>query len=218
MSTFFIKDCALIVQTTPFQAVNLRELRECIRQCEAAAIYHHFYETLLRPTFDDPVYQNDFAIWADRELNDIVLAERLGIIDPYQFKSIEDLRLFLLDILDDRLSEVHMIPWARSGHQFYFIKAITVVFDTGRKCIHPDRFLRELRDMSLGSIYYHFIEASRREPMGKDDFSSWLKNEGEPGIKYLTPMRDIRRAFLPLADIKARLIESLTPITPMEWR
>ncbi len=38
---------------------------------------------MLRSSFDVPEYQNDFAAWAWRRLNDSSLVERLAIIDPY---------------------------------------------------------------------------------------------------------------------------------------
>ncbi|RJO74277.1 MAG: hypothetical protein C4523_01120 [Myxococcales bacterium] len=206
MSHFHVKDCTLIVQTTKIQAINLRELREGISRCEAASIYHHFYETLLRPSFDDPVYQSDFAIWSARELHDPVLAERLSIIDPYAFEDIESLRAYLLDILDDRLSEVHFIPWARPEHQFYFTKAVTVVFDAGKVIHGPEKFLDGIRDLSLGSIFYHFIEARRRHKRRTDDFTVWLEGEGEKGEMYLAPLKELHRSLVSLAELKERLV------------
>ena len=33
--------------------------------------------------------------------------------------------------------------------------------------------------MSVGSIFYHFIDARRRTPLGRNDFSSWLMGFGD---------------------------------------
>ena len=213
MSVFHIKDCVLIVQATNLQAVNLRELREGVRQCEAASLYHHFCETLLRPTFDDPIYHNDFGMWAAYELHDPVLAERLGIIDPYEFRDMEELRLVVLDILDDRLSESPMVPWAKMDHRFHFIKAVTVVFDTGRVIENPDALPAAILKMSLGSIYFHVVEALRREPFKKNDFTAWLENEREAGVKYLAPFEKFTSAFPPLKELKRDLVAMLDSTT-----
>ena len=63
--------------------LDLRELRERIAVCGENVLFHHFCETTLRGTFDNPDYRNDFAVWSKLYLGDRVLAERLGILDPY---------------------------------------------------------------------------------------------------------------------------------------
>lgn len=101
MSAFEIKDCALLTRMSGLPpAVNLRELRERIAACSADVLYHHFCETPLVPSIDYPDYRNDFAIWARRRLGDQIVAERLGMIDPYVFPSMEELRKVTLDIID----------------------------------------------------------------------------------------------------------------------
>ncbi|HEX7504816.1 MAG TPA: DUF5752 family protein, partial [Syntrophales bacterium] len=93
MSDFEIKDCSLLIRMSGLPAaVNLRELRDRISVCSADVLYHHFCETPLSPSFDYPDYRNDFAIWAKWRLGDEILAERLGMIDPYLFPSMEELR------------------------------------------------------------------------------------------------------------------------------
>ena len=77
---FAVKDCALIARMAGIDtALNLRELRERLKIAPVECLFHHFCETQIRPTFDDPEFRNDFAIWTARELHDRVLAERLGI-------------------------------------------------------------------------------------------------------------------------------------------
>jgi hypothetical protein len=84
-------------------------------------------------TFDNPDYRNDFAVWAKLYLGDRDLAERLGSLDPYSFASMEELRGATLEVIDERLSELTMIPWARPGDEFFFMESNTVVFDTGAR-------------------------------------------------------------------------------------
>jgi len=59
---FEFKDCALIVLSTGKSARDLRELRERISLVPHESLLHHFHEALLRPSFDDPEYPNDFAL------------------------------------------------------------------------------------------------------------------------------------------------------------
>ena len=84
MTPFEVMDCALLIRMSGLPlAMNLRELRDRIAICGENVLYHHFCETTLRPMFDDPDYRNDFAVWSKLYLGDRVLAEKLGILDPY---------------------------------------------------------------------------------------------------------------------------------------
>ncbi|HSG26894.1 MAG TPA: DUF5752 family protein, partial [Candidatus Krumholzibacterium sp.] len=73
---FEIRDCALAAVATGLSAENLKELRSVIRDVDQGSLYYHFWGGLLRPRFDDPEFNNDFAAWARHALHDKVLAER----------------------------------------------------------------------------------------------------------------------------------------------
>jgi len=172
MTPFEVKDCALLARMSGLPpAFNLRELRERIAVCGENVLFHHFCETTLRGTFDNPDYRNDFAVWSKLYLGDRVLAERLGILDPYAFPSLGELRAATLEVLDERLGESTTIPWARPGDELFFMEATTVVFDTGIRISHPRELAAAIGAMIAGSVYFHFLEAHRRPPIGKDDFT-----------------------------------------------
>jgi hypothetical protein len=208
MPVFEIKDCVLLSLMSGMPpAFNLRELRDRIAACSNDVLYHHFCETTLVASFDYPDYRNDFAVWASKRLGDKVLAERLGIIDPYSYGSIEDLRVEVLDVIDERLSELAMVPWARPGHEFYLMKATTIVFDTGERIHQPQELLPAIRRMSTGSIYFHFLEARRRPPVGCDDFAAWLPVFGSAWQPYIEALRELDFYFSTLSQLKGQLIE-----------
>lgn len=174
---FIVKDCTLISIATGEEAQNLRELSDRLKSIHPGCIYFHFWGGMLRPTFDEPEYQNDFAAWAWHYLRDKHLAERLANIDPSNFPEIEDLRREMLDVVEERLSEHEYVPWARTGQQFKFIRSQIVVFDTGVRIENLDEMSRWIGRMSLGSIFYHFIDARRRTDSGRSDFVEWLAGE-----------------------------------------
>ncbi len=206
---FKVQDCAIITRMGGVSsAVNLRELRERIAVCPAETLYHHFCETLVRPTFDDPEFRNDFAVWASRHLRDRVLAERLGIINPYIFKNIDSLREKVLDILDERLSEVPYIPWVPKGEEFRFMRGVTIVFDTHATLETAEDLVNHLPDMSLSAIYYHFVEARRRTPDGTDDFTTWLADLEEKPEELLRAFAHIDFYFLSLSELKDALVKA----------
>lgn len=213
VTPFEIKDCALLSRMSGLPpAVNLRELRDRITVCSENVLYHHFCETTLRPTFDNPDYRNDFAVWSKLYLGDRVLAERLGIIDPYSFESMEGLRADVLEIIDDRLGELSTVPWARPGDEFFFTEAATVVFDTGERIRHPGELAGAIGKMTNGSVYYHFLEALRRAPFGKDDFSAWLLEGGEGVGPYIRALESIDFHFLGLSHLRRELVRVFSRI------
>jgi hypothetical protein len=159
-------------------AQNLRELRDRIAEVPVSSLAHHFYESLLAPTFDDPEYRNDFALWASRGLHDATLAERLGAVDPTEFEDVEALRRHLLEGIEDRLAETPFAPSAAAGHEFRFLKSQTVVLETGLVATTPVELAERIPRLPTGSLFYHFIEGLRRPPLRVDDFSAWLERWG----------------------------------------
>ena len=135
---FHIKDCALAAIATGQRAQNLKELRYNIQQVESGSIEHHFWGGLLKPGFDDPEFNNDFASWVRHALHDKVLAERLGVLNPVDFPDVEELRKELIEVIEERLDSLEHIPWCEPDEQFYFITAQLVVFDTHKIITRPE--------------------------------------------------------------------------------
>ncbi|HEB83818.1 MAG TPA: hypothetical protein ENI92_02325 [Bacteroidetes bacterium] len=207
---FKVMDCTLITRMGGVDnAMNLRELRERVATCPVDCIFHHFYETLIRPSFDDPEFRNDFAVWASRELRDRVLAERLGVLNPYEFENMEQLRAAILELLDERLAELPNIPWAPKGHEFYFMRAVTVIFPTGIEIHTLEELARRLPRLSHGSLYYHVIEAHRRPPLRRDDFTAWMLQLPEPPHELIRDLERIDFYFLTLAELRESLISTV---------
>ncbi len=171
---FVVRDCALSAIATGQKAQNLKELRYTLLSVDADCIYYHFWGGLLRPTFDDPEFNNDFASWAKHSLHDLPLAERLGVIDPTDYSDLEALRDELIEVLEERLDESEGVTWARADEQFHFIKSKIVVFRTGLILKSPEELAEAIPAMSVSSIFYHVIDARRRNEGGRDDLSNWL--------------------------------------------
>ena len=171
---FKVQDCALAAIATGKRAQNLRELRDNLLTIRPESIYYHFWGGLLRPRFDDPEYHNDFAIWTRYALQDLVLAERLGVIDPTDFVDLEALRQELVEVIEERLDEFELVSWAKPENQFYFVRSQIVVFDTRQRIERPEVLARAIPHMSLGSVFLHFVDGRRRTPERVDDFRAWL--------------------------------------------
>lgn len=203
---FAVKDCTLISIATGKEAQNLRELSDRLETIHPGCIYYHFWGGMLRPAFDEPEYQNDFAAWAWRSLHDTYLAERLAIIDPTHFKDLEELRRELLEVIEERLMQSEFVPWARAGQRFKFIRSQIVVFDTGIRFDHPRELARFIPRMSLGSIFYHFIDARRRTERRRSDFVEWLCSFEQNNFDGLTKqLNRIDPYFTSLAQLRGEI-------------
>ena len=203
---FRIKDCALIAIATGKRAQNLRELREHLRNIDTNSIYYHFWGGLLRPRFDNPEYHNDFAIWVARSLHNKILAERLAMVDPVAFLTLEDLREELIDIIEESLDETEYPIWSKRDDQFEFIRSQIVVFHSKVSVKDPADLLNILPNMSLGSIFFHFIDGRRRNRNFLDDFRNWLLEFGEEYKGLIRYVESIDPYFSTLKELRNQLI------------
>jgi len=200
--SFKIMDCALIAIATGEKAQNLRELRDQLKHIHPGCLFYHFWGGLLNPHFDDPEFQNDFAVWAKYHLHDSKISEKLSLLDPNIFESTEDVRTELIEIIEERLSESEHVPWAKAGHEFHFIRSQIVIFDTGVSYKDPKDLLEAIPNMSLGSIFFHFIDSHRRTPDNKNDFSVWLSGFGKKYKALIAALDKIDPYFTTLNDLR----------------
>lgn len=200
-----IMDCALIAIATGIKAQNLRELRDHVQTIHPGSLYHHFWGNLLNPRFDDPEYQNDFAVWTSRHMHELKISEKLSMVDPSAYKNIEDLRKEVLEIIEERLYQSEYIPWAKPGEEFHFIRSQVVVFDTGKSYSDPRDLINIIPTMSLGSIFYHFIDSRRRTEEAKNDFSVWLKSFGDKYNGLIAELDNVDPYFTTLNDLRQEI-------------
>lgn len=206
---FAIKDCALAGIATGRRAQDLRELRDHLRDVHPGAIYYHLWGGLLRPRFDDPEYNNDFASWARHSLRDPALAERLAVIDPGRFPDLEALRQELLETIEERLDEIDHPHFSQHEQQFHFTRAQVVVFDTGRRFTTPAELAHSAGELSPGSIFYHVIDARRRLPGGTDDFRLWIEGFGRRYDGLCARLAALDPYFLSLTELRTQIARAL---------
>ena len=92
------------------------------------------------------------------------------------------MRQELLEVIEQRLDEIETVTWAKPDMQFHFVRSQMVVFDTPGKIAEPEALMEAVPKMSVGSIFYHFIDARRRSPEMMDDFRTWLRSCGEDDL------------------------------------
>ena len=207
---FRVRDSALIALALGRSAQNLRELRDGVASVPLASLQHHFLDTLLRPSFTDPEYHNDFALWAHSELRDEALAEKLALVDPAEYVGGDGLRSAVLDVLEDALAEaVHPLQ-APAGHEFQFLRSQIAIFDTEIEARTPAELAALVPKLSQGSVFFHFVDARLRPPLGEDDFRAWLAGWGEEGERGRARLAMVDPMFGSLRDLRARIARAMT--------
>jgi hypothetical protein len=205
---FAIIDCALIAIATGQKAQNIREMHNRLLQThDSGVIYYHFWGGLLRPHFVDPEYQNHFAGWAYHDLHDRRLAEKLSIINPADYSAIDELREEVIEVFEERMDEDDAASRVEAEHPFFFMRSQIVIFDTRLRVATPEKLTGLIPRLSLGSLFYHFIDSRRRRPSGGDDFSEWLKGWGDKYQNLIDEILTIDPYFNSLIELRQDLAE-----------
>ncbi|WP_455387747.1 DUF5752 family protein [Petrachloros mirabilis] len=203
-TTFHFIACSEIQEILGKQAEDERQLAELLEEVPLDSVYFHTHSFFLRHRFIERTYPNDFAEWVDEQVRDHVLAERLSVVDPYDFPSLEALREELISIIDDHLAGMSTVPRVGFGTPFFFNRSRILEVPTGIEV----KTLREFRDaiaeVDVSALYFHVFEAHLRLQRNENDFSAWIRG----GLK-LPELADRMKALNPYLGSLERLRSSL---------
>ena len=192
---------------------NLRELLEAIRTVPDMVLEHHMVRCALEDHFDLYEFPNDLARWCWDTLGDHVLAEQLGLVDPYQHQSMASLRAELVNVVEERLWMQERVPWARPGLELHLVGSRLLAYDTGDRLTTPGALAEALPRLSLRSYFYHMHNARRRTGGKSDDFSAWLEFYGaDPTL--VARLRAIDVQFLNLNQVREQILEAFSQYLP----
>lgn len=208
---FEFMQCSSILKFTGERARNLRDLREIITRISDGSIFHHTHQYFYKGHTNQ--YTNDFAQWAGEALEEEILSEHLSSVDPYDFRTVNELRMELVSVIDRYLESFPEPREAMSGSEFHFNETVTFVFPVGIRVRNLAEFLMAIKYIDAGSVYYHFYEARRRLGWGMDDFSMWIedslgKKELGEKIRLIDPfmhnIEEIRGHLIKLVENQAQ--------------
>lgn len=203
---FLFRECFLMTMPIGTKVGNLGEMLHVIREVDEAVLYYHLFQCRLALAPPAVEYPNDFALWAAVALQDKALAEKLSSFDPLDYEHMGQVRQAMIDILEEYMWDLHTVPWARSGFEFHFCEASTVVIPSETPAKNLREFCQTLNNVGLDSIYYHFFEAQWRLGRPIDDFSYWIEyNFGLP--KLVAAIRNIDIYFYSLKEIRSTLLD-----------
>jgi hypothetical protein len=202
---FALYDCNLLRLALGETVTDLRELLEAVREAPDAVLEHHMVRCALDDHFELYEFPNDLARWCWEALGDQVLAEQLGLVDPYQHPSIASLRVALTDTIEARVWELDRVPQCRPGLELHLMESRLLAFDTSERFATPAALAEALPQVPIRSFFFHVHEARRRQPEGLDDFSVWLERYGADA-SLVAKLRAIDFYFLNLNQLRREFI------------
>ncbi|MDH5668779.1 MAG: DUF5752 family protein [Nitrospira sp.] len=201
---FRFNACSEIREILGKHAEDERTLTELLEEVPLDSVYFHTHSYFLRHRFIERTYPNDFAEWVGEQVRDHVLAERLSVVDPFTFKSLEALREELISIFDDHLSGLVTVPRAGFGTPFYFNRSRILEVPTGVEVRTLSEFRNAISEIDTSSLYFHVFEAHLRLQREENDFSAWIRS----GLN-LPNLADRIRALNPYLGSLERLRSNL---------
>lgn len=206
---FVFFGCIELREILGLRARDERELMEVLERVPPGSVYYHTHSVFLRQHQLTGAYPNDFANWVAFQVRDQVLGERLGVVDPFAFESLEALREELVSIIDHHIATLHPVPRVVFGDPLFFVQSHMIEVPTGFKVRTLGEFRRRLAEVEASSIYFHALECRVRRGPQRVAFAEWIG--GALGLQslaeeiarlspYLGGIEEIRGRMLRLID------------------
>jgi len=207
--SFVFIGCVELRQALDHRATDERELLERLEEVPAGSVFYHTHGYFLRHRPITTVYGNDFASWVATQVRDQVLAERLAVVNPFEFTGLEHLREELASIIHDHLLRLSTVPRVEFGEPFYFQQSHIVEVALGPGANTLSEFRAGLASVDASAIYFHMVEARARLGRRAGDFAEWIRTSlGLPELAdriehidtYMTSLERVRARVLALID------------------
>jgi hypothetical protein len=206
---FVFTACVELRQALGRYAHDARELVERLEGAPDDSVFFHVHGYFFRHRPVTTAYGNDFARWAAVELADMALAERLAVVDPFQYDSLPSLREELVTIIHSHLRGMAPAPRVEFQRAFHFQQSCMVPVPLGPSVRTLAEFRQGLSVVDVSAIYLHMVEARGRLGRRGGDFAAWLRGQLElPALAdqieridlYLTTPERVRGRLLALID------------------
>lgn len=195
-----IKDCEILTIATGLRAQNLSEFRDILKTIHPDCIHYHFWAKKLRAEFEEDEFNNDFATWAHKNLHDNKLAERLSLINPRMYQTIEELRSKLVATVNLSIEEGLTMQNCGEGDKFQFTRSDIVLFDTGHIISHPGQLNDIIPNLPLGAVYYHMIENGN----SYSNIIKFVQNSGDEYSELANRLSKLDPYFFTLPELQTR--------------
>ncbi len=194
------------------KATTVSELLAGINSAPESSIYFHTHKFLRlhQAVFPEPL--NDFSMWVTNALNENTLGERISGMDMIQIRTLADLRIKLVDLLDDFLSFSVRDVEAAPGEEFHFMSSQSFIVESPYVARTLDEFVNCLDHISPSSLFYHIFDARLRMNREENDFSEWFRKTGNESLAeamqhidpYSQTLESLRRNIIKSISIHAK--------------
>ena len=200
--------CIELREILGLRARDERELMELLERVPLGSVYYHTHSVFLRHHQLTAGYPNDFANWVAFQVRDQVLGERLAVLDPLAFGSLEELREELVSVIDHHIATLHPVPRVVFGDPFFFVQSHVIDVPTRLEARTLGEFRQCLAQVDASSIYFHALESRVRRGHPHGDFAEWT--ERALGLRSLAEEIARLNPYLGgLEEIRARMLELL---------
>ncbi len=206
---FAFTGCVEVRQALQRTAIDERELMDRLEEVPAGSIFYHTHGYFLRHRPITTAYGNDFAAWVAVQVRDQALSERLAVVNPFEFGTLELLREELVAVVHDHLRRLRAVPRVESGEPFHFQQSHIVEVELGPPATTLAQFRDGLAMVDASAIYFHMVEARARLGRRSGDFAEWIRtclerSELADRIEridtYMTSLERVRARVLSLVD------------------
>jgi hypothetical protein len=206
---FVFTGCVEVRQALQRTASDERELMDRLEEVPAGSIFYHTHGYFLRHRPITTAYGNDFAAWVAIQVRDQALSERLAVVNPFEFPTLEALREELVTVVHDHLRRLRAVPRVESGEVFHFQQSYIVEVELGAPATTLTEFRDGLAVVDASAIYFHMVEARARLGRRSGDFAEWIRaalgltelaDRIERIDSYMTSLERVRARVLSLVD------------------
>ncbi len=178
----FYTEAGLVVHTN-FKAESLKSLLYGLKKVSGSSIFYHVHHSLLRRHFTASDHMNDFARWVLLQLGQSSLAERLTAVDPMACRSVREAREQLIACVEEYVGAGELFFRVAEGREFHFLQLHSFVIPLKTTARDLASFYDGLKKASMGTFFFHLIEAPIRLGKLSNDFSEWLEHSlNEPEL------------------------------------
>lgn len=207
---FLFASCIELREMLGRKAADAQQLLAVIEEVPLDSIYFHTHSFFLRQEHILSLFPNDFATWVTFSVRDRLLGERLGLLDPFEFRDLESLRAAIVTTIDDHLKTLWNIPRMIHGEPFEFIRSRIIEVDLETSAGSLKEFRDKLAVVDRGALFNHICEARMRKGRQTGDFVAWIESESGLGLRELAArVAAIQPLGLTLEGIRSRILAAL---------
>jgi len=207
---FHFVGCVELQEMLGKKASDIQQLMAVIEEAPLDSIYYHTHSHFLRHEHAPTLFSNDFATWAAISVRDRVLSERLGLLDPFEFRGLESLRNAIVSAIDDHLKSLWNVPRLIHGEPFEFIRSHIIEVDLELTANSLKEFRDLLASIDRSALFMHIVETRMRKGRESGDFVAWIGSDvGLAMPKLAERVAAIQPLGLTLEEIRSRILTVL---------